>query len=360
MDLLEYQGHRLFERHGIPVPESYLMGEGIPEADRIVVKAQVPVGKRAAAGGIKVVDRDMVDEAVDQLMYGTVAGEPVRDVLLQAYTEMEKELYMSLSVNRAGKNYHLVFTEEGGTGVEEIAEESPEAVHQMDFHRFDREAIEEEFASEGFAYASEAAAIAESLYELMREEDATLAEINPLGLTEDGLVAVDSKVRLDDNAAFRHDDWPRQPSDEEAQFVELDGTIAVIGNGAGLVMATLDTIGSFGGQPANFLDIGGGADLERVKEAMRTAMEMDHVDGLFVNIFGGITRCDEVAQGIIEFVEDEDLELPMVVRMVGTNQDEGRRMLEDAGIHALDSMDECAETIVELTDEDDTEEDDDA
>lgn len=352
MDLLEYQGQELFRRHGIPVPAGFLMGSGLPDTEKVVVKAQVPVGKRADAGGIKVVDRDMVDPAVEHMMQRTVAGEPVRDVLIQAYTEMDEELYMSLSVNRAGKDYHLVFTEEGGTGVEEIAEESPDAVHTMDLHEFDREAIADEFSSRGFEYAEEATDIAEGLHSLMREEDGLLAEINPLGVTDDGLVAVDSKVRLDDNAAFRHDDWPCQPdSSEGLQFVELDGNIGVIGNGAGLVMATLDAIDAFDGSPADFLDLGGGSDIETVKEAMGQALELDHVEGLFVNIFGGITRCDEVAEGIIGFVEDRGVEIPLVVRMVGTNQAEGRQMLEDAGIHALDSMDECAEKIVELTEQ---------
>jgi len=352
MDLLEYQGQELFRRHGIPVPAGFLMGSGLPDTEKVVVKAQVPVGKRADAGGIKVVDRELVDPTVEHMMQRTVAGEPVRDVLIQAYTEMDAELYMSMSVNRAGKNYHLVFTEEGGTGVEEIAEESPGAVHTMDLHTFDREAIAEEFSSRGFEYAEEATDIAERLHALMREEDGLLAEINPLGVTDEGLMAVDSKVRLDDTAAFRHDGWPCQPdTDDGLQFVELDGNIGVIGNGAGLVMATLDTIDAFDGSPADFLDLGGGSDIETVRAAMSKAMEMDHVDGLFVNIFGGITRCDEVAQGIIGFVEEQDLDLPLVVRMVGTNQDEGRQMLEDAGIHALDSMDACAEKIVELAEE---------
>lgn len=357
MDLREYQGKQLFAEHDIPTPDSVTVTDvdaldtaALPDSDRVVVKAQVPVGKREEHGGIKIVDRDDARDAARDLLGATVNGHTVTSVLVEEAVDIAQELYVSLSINRAGKNYHLVFSEQGGSGIEERAQEA-DATRIVDFYEYDRAALADAFSS---VEQSEAVLdIVEQLHDLLREEDALLAEINPLVVTGDGaVVAADAKVRLDDNALHRHDRDFVEHQEDPMEFVPLDGNIAVIGNGAGLVMATLDSIHHFGGSPADFLDIGGGADFETMKEAMRTAMEMEHVDGMFVNIFGGITRCDEVAQGIIDFVDEEAMEIPLVVRMVGTNQDEGRQLLEDNGIHALDSMAACAEKIADLVEPD--------
>ncbi len=352
MDLLEWQGKQLFANHGLQVPDSALLTDDgvagdIPASDEVVVKAQVPVGKREEHGGIKIVDRERGQDTAEKMLGTTVAGEQVDAVLIEEKIAIAQELYVSLSINRAGKQYHLVFSEHGGSGIEDIADEDPDAVHIIDGYEFDRATLEREF--NGIEQSGAIIDTVQQLHELVREEDTLLAEINPLVITATGdVVATDSKVRLDANALYRHEHDFTETDDEEVEFVDLDGTIGVIGNGAGLVMATLDTIHEFGGDPADFLDIGGGADFETMKDAMRTVMDQEHIDGIFVNIFGGITRCDEVAQGIIDFVDEENMELPLVVRMVGTNQREGRDMLEENGIHALDSMDACAEKIVEL------------
>jgi len=362
MDLLEYEGKQLFAKHGLSVPPSTLVdGEkvALPGGERLVVKAQVPVGKRKKYGGIKIVEREEAPSEARKMLGSGINGEKARKVLVEQFQDVQQELYISLSINRAGKNYHLVFSERGGSGIEEVAAEEPEAVHIIDFYEFDRDKLREEFASGGFEHAEAVADVAKTMYELMREEDALLMEINPLAVVESGLVAMDSKVRIDENALYRHEfskyeerDLESEAEEKGLEFVDLDGNIAVIGNGAGLVMATLDSINEFGGRPADFLDVGGGADFERMEDAMEVAMNQGHVDGLFVNIFGGITRCDEIAEGIIDFVDRTGMEIPMVVRMVGTNQEDGRRMLEENGIHALDSMDECAEQIVALVEGD--------
>jgi succinyl-CoA synthetase beta subunit len=357
MDLLEYAGKQLFARHGLPVPDSVLYTEDgldgdLPDSDEVVVKAQVPAGKREEHGGIKIVPQADAEDTAETMLDSTVAGEPVAAVLIEEKVDIADELYISLSINRAGKQYHLVFSEQGGSGIETVADADPDAVHLVDGYKFTPELLEREFKS--LEHSGAIIDAIQDLYTVMREEDALLAEINPLVITADGrVVATDAKVRLDEDALYRHDDSLHRRNDAgELEFVKLDGNIGVIGNGAGLVMATLDTIHQFGGEPADFLDIGGGADFETMKQAMRTVQAEAHIDGMFVNIFGGITRCDEVAQGIIDFVEAENIDLPLVVRMVGTNQREGRDMLEEHGIHALDSMDACAETIVDLVEGD--------
>lgn len=354
MDLLEYEGKALFAEHGLSVPPSTVYRGGdveLPPGKRLVVKAQVRAGKRKAAGGITIVDReDAVDEA-DAMLGMDIEGHTVETVLLESFVDIRQEHYCSLSIARAAKAYTCVYSSEGGTGIEERAGQ----VDRFVFHT--AEDLTEQF--EALTTDPRLVAVVEALFETMRDEDAELVEINPLAETPQGFVATDAKIRLDEDAAFRHD-WAYEAEDAEGlaaeaaekglQFVPLDGNVGVIGNGAGLVMATLDTLHHFEGRPANFLDIGGGADEETMRDAMDVVLQQD-VDGAFINIFGGITRCDQVAEGILAYVEEEGVDVPLVVRMVGTNQDAGRRMLEEHGIHALDSMDACAEKIVELAGE---------
>ncbi len=359
MDLLEFEGKQLFKKHGLRIPDGAVFSGKtvkLPEAESLVVKAQVPAGKREEKGGINLVSRE---EALDEAksMLGTeMEGDQIRDVLIEEELEIDRELYISLSIDRLGKGYQLVFSERGGSGIEEISRKHPEAIHKLEFYKFDWRKIAKGLDSKDFKRAEEVAEIAEKMHKLMREEDALLVEINPLILTKSGeLVAADSKVRLDDNAFYRNEydidrleRLEKKSGKEELEFVDLDGNIGIIGNGAGLVMATLDSISHFGGKPADFLDVGGGADFEKMKNAMSKVLDQEDVEGLFVNIFGGITRCDEIAKGIIDFRAEENVEIPMVVRMVGTNQEKGKKMLEEEGIPALDSMDKCAEKIVEL------------
>ncbi len=351
MDLLEYQGKELFKRHSIPVPASVVFrgkSADLPGTDRLVAKAQIPAGKREEHGGIKAGDRFHVLNKATELLNSEIEGEKVRSVLIEEQIDIEHEYYLSLSINRAGKDYNLVFSEQGGSGIEQVSQENPGAIHRLEFYEFDEDKIKDALGD--IDNRDAITGVVRKMHSLMREEDALLVEINPLALTADGeMVALDSKVRLDDNATYRHErDFLEEPEEHDIEFVDLDGNIGVIGNGAGLVMATIDAITHFGGRPSDFLDIGGGADFETMENSMETLIDRTHVDGMFINIFGGITKCDEVAKGIIDFVDENDVTMPLVVRMVGTNQQEGRQILEDNGIHALDSMDDCAEKIVDL------------
>ncbi|MCJ7428852.1 MAG: succinate--CoA ligase subunit beta [Candidatus Nanohaloarchaeota archaeon QJJ-5] len=355
MDLLEWQGRGLFEQYDIPVPAGTVLSETdelrLPDAASFVVKAQVPAGKRKKHGGIVMAGPDEVDDVIGSMFEKTVAGHPVETVMVEEELSIADEFYLSLSINRAHEDYRLVFSHQGGSGVESVAAADDDAITVIELYEYDKEKIREALPERDIN--EDLLALTEKMYTLMREEDAVLVEINPVIETTDGrLVASDAKVRLDDAAMYRHDRSFDTEQDDALEFVPLDGSIGIIGNGAGLVMATLDTINAYGGAPANFLDIGGGASVEKMTEAMRVAVTEQDVDGLFVNIFGGITRCDLVAEGILDFVEEYEPGIPMVVRMVGTNQTEGRQMLEDHGIDALDSMEACAERICELVADD--------
>lgn len=354
MDLLEFQGKKLFRAHGLNVPDGVVYRGGdvdLPDGERLVVKAQVRAGKRKEAGGIQIVDRvDAVDTA-DAMLGTIIDGHTVGAVLIEAFVDIQQEHYLSLSIDRAAKAYTGVYSSEGGSGIEERSSR----VDRFTFYTADD--LVEQF--EALTTDPALVEVAENLFHTMQAEDAELVEINPLVETNSGYVATDAKVRLDEDAAFRHEwDYGREDKDgleaEAAerglQFVPLDGNVGVIGNGAGLVMATLDTLHHFDGKPANFLDIGGGADTATMRDAMDIVLKQD-VDGVFINIFGGITRCDQVAEGIISYVKAEHVDVPLVVRMIGTNQEEGRKLLEEAGIHALDSMDACAEQIVDMAGE---------
>lgn len=354
MDLLEWQGRALFAQYAIPVPAGTVLEDGdysLPDAEAFVVKAQVPAGKRKKHGGIEMADTGSVEPIIDTMFNRTVDGHPVDTIMVEEQLAIQDEFYLSLSINRAHEDYRLVFSTEGGSGVESVADTTDDTMYVVELYEFEKETIREELPD--IEQREALVQIAEKMYRLMRDEDATLVEINPIILTNDGrLVAADAKVRLDGAAMYRHDRSFDKTEDDVMEFVPLDGSIGIIGNGAGLVMATLDVIHAYGGEPANFLDIGGGASVDKMREAMRHAVTEQDIDGLCVNIFGGITRCDLVAEGILGFVDEYDPGIPMVVRMVGTNQTEGREMLENHGIHALDSMEACAKRICELVDDD--------
>jgi succinyl-CoA synthetase beta subunit len=354
MQLREYQGKQLFTTYGIPVPPSTLLNPGDPVPDTfpfspIVVKAQVLQGKRQKHGLITLPPPGTEQEAIRTLREKTDAP-----VLLEKRLDVEQEHYLSFSVNRATRGYTVLYSEKGGIDIEQVTAE----------HITQHALLEKS----GLADADLPSAVnnaAEKLFNLFVEEDCLLAEVNPLIQTPDGFVAADSKVILDDNAAFRHEDRDvtdtadRTPLEEEAhedglQFVELDGDVGVIGNGAGLVLATLDMIDHYGTSPANFLDIGGGADEESMEAALDLVLEQEpHPRGVFINIFGGITHCDQIAHGIVDYLDDHPVDVPVVVRMIGTNQEQGRHILEENGIHALESMEEAAEKITALTQEKD-------
>jgi succinyl-CoA synthetase beta subunit len=380
MDLLEYQGKQLFARHGLKVSDGKAVTtvqDAVSAANEIgypvVVKAQVLIGGRGKAGGVKLA----ADEAEARKHSGDILGmdihgHTVRTLWIEHASEIATEYYASVLLDRSAKQPLIMFSVEGGVDIEEVAENTPEKLIRHHVDALDGLSREEavKIASDGKADADVIEGVADALvalYEVWLAEDATLAEINPLIVTPEREVkALDSKVSLDDNALYRHpenqalsdseneDPIERRAKEQGVQYVKLDGDIGILGNGAGLVMSTLDVVAQAGGKPANFLDAGGGSDAAKIKQAVELILENDAVKAVLFNIFGGITRCDEVAKGLIAAFEDLKPSVPFVVRLDGTNDVEGRKLLEDAhlpNVHAARTMNEAAEKVVALAKE---------
>ena len=371
MKFLEYQVKERFRAAGIPVPDGRLARNPDEAAlaagalGAVAIKAQVPVGGRGKAGGIKLARTPADAKRVAAEILGMeIKGFPVREVWCEVAQEITRELYLGLTVDRDARATILILSAAGGMEIEEVAESRPEAIARLHPHPFRgplpfelRELVFR--AGLGPVHASLTPLI-RKLFTLARTLDATTVEINPLAVTRDGgLVAADGKLEIDDNSASRHkdlqgaDEGQDDPLEAEARrrrltYVRLDGWIGVIGNGAGLVMNTLDLVAREGGRAANFLDIGGGAKAEVVHNALELLAMDQRVSGILINIFGGITRGDEVARGIIEAQRDLRLRVPLVVRMTGTREEEGRRMLAEAGIAPEASPTAAARKIVEL------------
>jgi succinyl-CoA synthetase beta subunit len=374
MKLLEYESKKILAGYGIPIPRGGLAAN-VTEACRIAqnlkpplaVKAQVPVAGRGKAGGIIFAESFLeVENAAKKLFTMRIGGLPVQYLWIEEKIQAEKELYFGMTIDRVNKTYVMIGSTEGGVDIEEVAEKSPEKVLKFlvdpiqGFRLYHARQIAKSMGYSGNKLLS-LANIFYSLYRAGLEYDAELIEMNPLVETPEGnFVAVDARIIIDDNAVFRHPEFKeRALSGELSQleveaiksnlaYVKLDGDIGVIGNGAGLVMATLDAIQLYGGKPANFLDVGGGASSEKIAAALRILLLDPNVKAILVNILGGITRCDEVAKGILQAKEKLGVKKPMVIRLVGTNEEEGRRILTEAGIHVLDSMEEAARQIVKM------------
>jgi succinyl-CoA synthetase beta subunit len=384
MDLLEYQGKQLFARHGVPVPGGRLavsVEEAMDAADDLgypcVIKAQVQIGGRGKAGGIKLAkDRDEVGEHAEAILGMDIRGLTVHELWIEEASQIDAEYYASVVFDRSAKAPLLMLSTKGGMDIEEVADEDPEAIARLhvdpllgfqDFHGR-RLAFE---AGVDQDVVRPVGAMLGKLYEVFVAEEATLVEVNPLivtgGSSEDGggraVRALDAKVTLDDNAMFRHSDNAqlRDISGEDPQermakergltFVKLDGDIGILGNGAGLVMSTLDVVAEAGGSPANFLDAGGGSKAEAITNAVEVILSNPKVKAVLFNIFGGITRCDEVARGLIEAFNQISPQVPFVVRLDGTNDKEGRRLLAEAdlpNVFVESTMDGAAEKVVEL------------
>jgi len=352
--LHEYQSKWLFAEHGVPIPSGDVATTS-EDARRVaeelggsvVVKSQVLVGGRGKAGGIRLADNSTEAEALAGEILGmTIKGLPVRKVLIDEAVGIEQEIYLGIVVDRAARRPAMMASSEGGVEIEEVARVNPDAIKQVTIDPF--------LGLRGYQMLTLAKRIglpreqhrafrriAQGLYKAFMAYDASLAEINPLVITADGeLLAVDGKMVLDDNALFRHPDLAemrdvdaetsaeREAREAGLSYVQLDGTIGCMVNGAGLAMATMDIIKHFGSSPANFLDIGGGAKAERVATALRLILQDQGVKAVLFNIFGGITRCDEVAKGILDAFEEVKPTVPLVARLVGTNEEEGRAMLE--------------------------------
>ncbi len=376
MDLLEYQGKQLFARHGVPVPSgtpATTVDEAVAAADEIgypcVVKAQVQIGGRGKLGGIKVAaDRDEAREHAGAILGMDIKGLTVHEVWIEAASEIESEYYASIVFDRSAKAPLIMLSTKGGMDIEAVAEESPEAIATLHvqpllgFRDFHGRRLAYEAGVDADLVRPITAMLAK-LYETFIAEDAMLIEVNPLIVTpERELKALDAKVTLDGSALYRHPENAalRNPSGEDPQeqmakergltYVKLDGDIGILGNGAGLVMSTLDVVAQEGGQPANFLDAGGGSKADAIIAAIEVILSDSKVKAVLFNIFGGITRCDEVAKGLIEAFGQVQPDVPFVVRLDGTNDVEGRRLLADAQLQGLEvaaTMQEAAKLVVE-------------
>jgi succinyl-CoA synthetase beta subunit len=378
MDLYEYQGKELFRRVGIPVSEGRLAttpAEARSAAQElggpVVVKAQVLTGGRGKAGGVKLATTpDEAEARAADILGLDIKGHVVKRVWVEQASDIAKEYYLSLTFDRGVKKPLFMFTTEGGVDIEQVAEESPDALVQLHvdplegFHPWQARRLVYGAGVTDPSEQKQVAAIVGQLYDAFTRFDAMLCEINPLIVTPDGQVkALDSKFTVDDNALYRHPDVAEMRDLEAADplealareknvtYVRLDGDVGVLGNGAGLTMSTVDVVTFAGGRPANFCDLGGGGDAQGVVDALEVITRDPQVKAIFFNIFGGITRCDEVAKGILLALGEMRLELPIVVRLDGTNAEEGRRILADAApanLHVEPTMLDAARRAVEL------------
>ncbi|MES9899017.1 MAG: ADP-forming succinate--CoA ligase subunit beta [Sedimenticola sp.] len=382
MNLHEYQSKQLFARQGIPVPEgkpAVTVNEAREAAqtlagERWVVKAQIHAGGRGKVGGVVLVDTlDQVEAEAERLLGSMMAtkqtgepGLPVNTLLIEEPTDIDRELYLSVLMDRAEKKVLFMASPAGGMNIEEVAEETPEQIHTT---HVDPAAGMQGYQCRKLAFALglEGKQVREfqklmcNLYDLFIQNDASLIEVNPLVVNKEGhLIALDAKINLDDNAFYRQpeliamrdvtqeDEREAKAKEHDLNYITLDGNIGCMVNGAGLAMATMDLVQLKGGSPANFLDVGGGTTADRVAEAFKLILSDEKVEAVLVNIFGGIVRCDLIADGIIQAVKEVDMQIPLVVRLEGTNAPQGRETLENSGLPIITASDlaEGAEKVV--------------
>ncbi|WP_082234185.1 ADP-forming succinate--CoA ligase subunit beta [Halobacillus massiliensis] len=384
MNIHEYQGKQIMSDFGVPVPKGYVaysVDEAVEAAEKLnssvtVVKAQIHAGGRGKAGGVKIAKNlDEVRTYADEILGKTLVthqtgpeGKEVKRLLIEEGCDIKSEYYVGLVLDRATSRVTMMASEEGGTEIEEVAAETPEKIF--------KEEIDPVVGLTGFQarrlafninipkeQIGKAVKFMLGLYEVFVQKDCSIAEINPLVTTGDGdVLALDSKLNFDDNALYRQKDVAElrdldeeDPKEIEASkydlsYIALDGNIGCMVNGAGLAMATMDTIKHYSGDPANFLDVGGGATTEKVTEAFKIILSDENVKGIFVNIFGGIMKCDVIAEGVVEATKQIGLTLPLVVRLEGTNVEAGKKILDESGLNitSADSMAAGAQKIVEL------------
>jgi succinyl-CoA synthetase beta subunit len=377
LDLFEYQGKELLRKFDVPVPEGRVASTPDDAAEaaaalggRVVVKAQVQVGGRGKAGGIQLADSPEKARAVaEQILGMDIKGHTVKRVLVERAGDIKEEYYCSFLLDRSERKFLGMMSAKGGVDIEEVADTDPDAIARV---HIDPLYGISDFHARRLVYGAklnpearkEAIAMLPRLYRAFVALDASLVEVNPLVLTGDGrVVALDAKVSLDDSAAFRHPTFDELKSAHEIpeqeriakekglNFIKLDGYVGIIGNGAGLVMSTLDVVKAAGGEAANFLDVGGGAGAELLSNALEVITSNPEVRSVLINIFGGITRCDLVAEGIIDALGRLDVKVPIVVRLDGTNAEQGRKMLADAPhpkLVSAETMLGAAEKAVEL------------
>ncbi|MFP4112738.1 MAG: ADP-forming succinate--CoA ligase subunit beta [Spirochaetota bacterium] len=372
MNIHEYQGKEIFAEYGIPVNEQAVVTT--PEAAKaaaekmgttVVVKAQVLVGGRGKAGGVKLAKTpDEAEQKARDILGLTIKGIPVEKVMITPASEIVQEFYVSITVNRNEKNLLLMMSKAGGVDIEDLAVNRPEEIVRFPIHPADgidevelKTVLTEVFEIPGLV--DQASDVVHKLYRIVLEKDCSLVEINPFALTEGHeLVALDAKVNFDDNALYKHAEVEAQRNPEELSadetaakaaglsFVSMDGYIGCMVNGAGLAMATMDIIKLSGGDPANFLDVGGSSNPQKVVDALKIITGNPNVKAILINIFGGITRCDDIANGILEALDQITIDLPMVIRLIGTNDEEGRTILQGAGLESYQSLGEAVEKVV--------------
>jgi len=374
MDLFEYQGKSLYQKFDISHPNSSLVKD-LTELQKVselsypvVVKAQVQVGGRGKAGGIKVANNEQELEKIANEIHGMdIKGHKVEVLLIEEASEILEEYYISFTLDRSEKQYLMMLSSKGGMDIEQVAKDNPSDLIKL--HISPSEGLNEKDLNDSIIeanlnqkYKTELAEIILKLYKLFQEGDCDLVEVNPLAITSEGVMALDSKVALDMNAKFKHENFQLLedeipiPGEEKfakekgLNFIKLDGSVGIIGNGAGLVMSTLDVVAEHGGSASNFLDIGGGAKSETVSAALEVLETDPNVKSVLINIFGGITRCDLVAEGIVEATNGKDLKWPIVIRLDGTNSTEGLEILKNNpndNIFISENMDEAAKLAVE-------------
>lgn len=373
MNIHEYQSKQLFRDAGIPVPEGRL-ALGVDEAvaahadlggGLVAVKAQVHVGGRGKAGGVKLAKTpDEVRSAAEAILGMDIKGHTVRRLWIEGGSDIRREAYVSVILDRSDKSIGFIASAEGGMDIEEVAAATPEKILRFGSTDYTfpeagaREAAMELFGGEGVDACLD---VMRKLFGLFVEKDLSLVEINPLVLTGDGsVVALDGKINIDDNALFRQpellelrDMHEESEAEIEAKekglaFIQLEGDIGCMVNGAGLAMATMDMIHLYGGQPANFLDVGGSSNPEKVVHAFRYILAPGNIKAVLINIFGGITRCDDIARGILKAFETMDIDVPVVVRLTGTNAEEGKALLEGSSLIPATSFAEAVKTTIAL------------
>jgi succinyl-CoA synthetase beta subunit len=372
MKLHEYQSKQIFSRYGIPIPKGKVASTAdearsiaVELGGRVVIKSQVLVGGRGKAGGIRLAkDPREAEDVAAQILAMEIKGLPVRKVLVDEAASISKEIYLGITNDRGARKPVMMASSAGGVEIEEVARTSPEKIIKSHInpllglkdYQARNIAIGIDLPKQHWKLFNQ---IANGLWRAFQDCDATLAEINPLVITDNGqLVALDGKMLIDDNALFRHPDLAElrdldveAPAEVEARkygltYIKLDGNIGCMVNGAGLAMTTMDIIKLFGGEPANFLDIGGGAGSDKVAAAIRIILTDPNVKAVLFNIFGGITRGDEVARGILAALAEVKPHIPMVVRLVGTNADEGRKLLSDANMITAETLVDAAKKAV--------------
>ncbi len=372
MKLHEYQSKQIFAKYGIPIPKGRVAAtaseaKAIAEelGGRVVIKSQVLVGGRGKAGGVKLAkDPEEAELLATQILAMEIKGLPVRKVLVDEAAAIESEIYFSITNDRAARKPVMIASAAGGMEIEEVAAKTPEKIIKV---HIDPLLGLRDYQARDIAasidlpreYWKDFNKVATGLWRTYSETDASLAEINPLVITKDKrLVALDGKMIIDDNAMFRHADLAEMrdvdeeaPAETEARkyglsYIKLDGNIGCMVNGAGLAMTSMDIVKLFGGEPANFLDIGGGAGSDKVAAAMKIILSDPNVKAVLFNIFGGITRCDEVARGILVAIDEVKPKVPMVVRLVGTNAEEGRKLLADAKMITAETLADAAKKSV--------------